>query len=192
MINALLIGFMIGIIIFSIVKSTVGLFTLIPLYFIYIFVNSSNKNKELEQQSKLQTMTQSRFSELIKSFLNKNYPAFTENIIYNEDDSFDCFLRSPTKEFSIWLSTYDGEITIGLKDPSGKTDIHTHITIYEEEEGIEYALNDLSIQINEIIDGKVVLYHSNQNGYEWTCDIDQVIQRKKTSEIIRLYSWKNH
>jgi uncharacterized membrane protein len=43
-INALLIGFMVGIIIFSIVKSTVGLFTLIPLYFIYRFVNKSNNS----------------------------------------------------------------------------------------------------------------------------------------------------
>ncbi len=44
MINALLIGVMIGIIIFSIVKSTLGLFTLIPLYFIYKLVNKP-KNK---------------------------------------------------------------------------------------------------------------------------------------------------
>jgi len=46
-INALLIGFMVGIIIFSIVKSTVGLFTFIPLYFIYRFVNKSNNSKDL-------------------------------------------------------------------------------------------------------------------------------------------------
>jgi len=38
-INALLIGVMIGIIIFSVVKSTVGFFTLIPLFFIYKLVN---------------------------------------------------------------------------------------------------------------------------------------------------------
>lgn len=46
-INALLIGFMVVIIIFSIVKSTVGLFTLIPLYFIYKLVNKSNNSKDL-------------------------------------------------------------------------------------------------------------------------------------------------
>ena len=48
-INALLIGFMIGIIIFSIVKSTVGLFTLIPLYFIYKLVNGSKIKNELKK-----------------------------------------------------------------------------------------------------------------------------------------------
>jgi riboflavin transporter FmnP len=39
--NALLIGFCVGIIIFSFVKSTLGFFTLIPLYFIYKVVNNS-------------------------------------------------------------------------------------------------------------------------------------------------------
>lgn len=33
--HAALIGFLIGVIVFSVVKSTWGLFTLIPLYFIY-------------------------------------------------------------------------------------------------------------------------------------------------------------
>ena len=47
--NALFIGFLAGIIIFSMVKSSIGLFTLIPLYFIYKLVNQSKTNKEVEQ-----------------------------------------------------------------------------------------------------------------------------------------------
>jgi hypothetical protein len=47
--NALFIGFLAGIIIFSIIKSTVGLFTLIPLFFIYKLVNQSKNNKEVEK-----------------------------------------------------------------------------------------------------------------------------------------------
>lgn len=39
--NALLIGFCAGIIAWSILKSTWGLFTLIPLYFIYKLMNRS-------------------------------------------------------------------------------------------------------------------------------------------------------
>ncbi|MFD2823370.1 FUSC family protein [Lacinutrix iliipiscaria] len=41
-INALLIGFMIGVIIYSIAKNTVGFFTLIPLFFIYKINKSKN------------------------------------------------------------------------------------------------------------------------------------------------------
>lgn len=47
--NAFLIGFLIGIIIFSVVKNTWGLLTLIPLYIIYKLSNQSKYEKtELE------------------------------------------------------------------------------------------------------------------------------------------------
>lgn len=52
LINAVLIGFMIGIIIFSILKSSLGFFTLIPLFFIYKVFNNSKKNKALDKQIK--------------------------------------------------------------------------------------------------------------------------------------------
>lgn len=46
---ALLIGFLVGIVIYSAVKNTIGFFTLIPLYFIYKLVkNSSYDKKALE------------------------------------------------------------------------------------------------------------------------------------------------
>ena len=47
--NAVLIGVMIGVIIFSIWKNTVGLFTLIPLFFAFKIFNKPNNNKALEQ-----------------------------------------------------------------------------------------------------------------------------------------------
>ncbi len=43
MMNALLIGAMIGILIYSAVNNSLGFFTLIPLYFIYRLVNQSKK-----------------------------------------------------------------------------------------------------------------------------------------------------
>ncbi len=47
--NAVFIGIMIGIIIFSVVKNTVGLVTLIPLYFAYRLLNDP-KNKAMEKE----------------------------------------------------------------------------------------------------------------------------------------------
>lgn len=49
LINALLIGFLIGIILYSAVKNTLGFLTLIPLYFIYKMVNKPNNHQELER-----------------------------------------------------------------------------------------------------------------------------------------------
>ncbi len=48
-INAVLIGFVIGIIIYSIIKNSIGFFTLIPLFFIFKIFNNSKNNKALEK-----------------------------------------------------------------------------------------------------------------------------------------------
>jgi len=48
-INALTIGIMVGVIFWSVVNSTVGLFTLIPLFFIYKLVNNSKDDKALKE-----------------------------------------------------------------------------------------------------------------------------------------------
>ncbi len=47
--NALLVGVVIGIVIYSIVKNSIGIFTLIPLYFAYKLINKSNNNIALEK-----------------------------------------------------------------------------------------------------------------------------------------------
>ena len=49
--NAFIIGFLIGIVIFSIVKSTFGFLMLIPLYLIYKMANDpkAKRNKALEK-----------------------------------------------------------------------------------------------------------------------------------------------
>jgi len=44
--NALLIGFLIGIIVYSIFKNSIGIFTLIPLFFIFKLINKSTDNNE--------------------------------------------------------------------------------------------------------------------------------------------------
>ena len=46
---SLFIGFLVGIVIYSIVVNSWGFFTLIPLFFIYKLVNNSNNNKALEK-----------------------------------------------------------------------------------------------------------------------------------------------
>ncbi|MGB1042336.1 MAG: hypothetical protein ACPGU6_03005 [Tenacibaculum sp.] len=45
-VNAIVIGAMAGVVVWSILKGSVGLFTLIPLYFIYRLINTSKDNKK--------------------------------------------------------------------------------------------------------------------------------------------------
>jgi riboflavin transporter FmnP len=44
--NAVLIGFLIGIVIYSIVKNNLGFFALIPLFLAYKLINKSKNEKE--------------------------------------------------------------------------------------------------------------------------------------------------
>lgn len=49
-INAALIGFLIGIVFYSVVKNSLGFFTLIPLFFVYKLINKPKyNNRELER-----------------------------------------------------------------------------------------------------------------------------------------------
>ncbi len=48
-INAVLIGFMIGIVIYSIFKNTLGLLTLIPVFIAFKLINNSKKKKATEK-----------------------------------------------------------------------------------------------------------------------------------------------
>lgn len=47
--NAFLVGFLIGIVIYSVVVNSWGFFTLIPLFFIYKLVNHSKRQKAVEK-----------------------------------------------------------------------------------------------------------------------------------------------
>lgn len=47
--SALTIGVMIGVIVFSMIKKTLGLFTLIPLYFVYKMLRNSKNNDALKR-----------------------------------------------------------------------------------------------------------------------------------------------
>jgi len=47
--NAVFIGVMIGVIIYSAVKNSIGFFTLIPLFFIFKLLQNSKNDKELEK-----------------------------------------------------------------------------------------------------------------------------------------------
>ena len=54
--NAVFIGFLIGIVIYSIVKNGFGFFILFPLFFAYKLVKNSKKNKPLEKELKARNL----------------------------------------------------------------------------------------------------------------------------------------
>jgi hypothetical protein len=121
-------------------------------------------------------MNQKIFSDKVFHFLAEEFPEFTHSVTYQNDDSFDCELKNPSGQFAMWIATYDKEITFGLKSPTGETDIHTHVSCYEEED-IDDCLSTLTKLIEEIKSNKVILYKNESNTYDWI-DIDRLTQKE--------------
>ena len=111
-------------------------------------------------------MEQKIFSKLIFEFLEKSFPEFVPSITYNDDDSFDCKIKSPSGKFSIWIATYNCEITFGMEAPDGKADIHTHVSCYEIDD-LDDCVSTLSSLIDEIRSNKVIIYCNDANVYDW-------------------------
>lgn len=129
-------------------------------------------------------MEQKEFSKLIFKFLEENYPEFTKTIKYQNDESFDCDLRSESGIFAIWIATYGSEITIGIEDPNGATNIHTHISCYEIED-FESCAEQISEYIENIKADKLILYKDKDGEYDW---IDSM-EFEKIDDCEK-FSWK--
>jgi hypothetical protein len=78
-------------------------------------------------------MEQDVFSNIVRDYISKEYPAFLETISYQADGSFDCTIKNAKGEFSVWIATYNSEITLGLQAADGNSDCHTHMSFYREE-----------------------------------------------------------
>lgn len=133
-------------------------------------------------------MKQELFSKLIVEFLERDFPEFIPSIKYHDDDSFECELRSPSDKFSVWLTTYSREITIGMEDPDGLTDIHTHISCNEPED-LEECLATLGEMINDIKNDRVVLYLTDKGVYDWIKSEDLKEKEIKKGKEIQKCFW---
>jgi hypothetical protein len=128
-------------------------------------------------------MEQKLFSKSVEEFLQKAFPGFVKTIKYQDDDSFDCSLKSASRIFLIWIATYNSEITIGIEDPTGDTSIHTHISCYELED-LQSCLSDLTNFINDIKGDKLILYQKANGKYDW-------IESSKFDSLkdVKRFSW---
>ena len=79
-------------------------------------------------------LEQKYFSELVKEYLETTSNQFSKNIKFLPDGSFHCSALSPTEQFSVWIATYDSEITVGLDSKDGNSNCHTHFTPYDLDE----------------------------------------------------------
>lgn len=132
-------------------------------------------------------MDQATFSKYVYQYLLENQPLFLENITYHEDRSFDCSLMSPTAKFSVWIATYDLEITIGMDDLKQTSGTHTHMSFYGNE--IDEQIQTFTEYFQDIFTNKLVFTHSNLSGYSWSKDIVSTLLEKDSNEAIEYFTW---
>ena len=130
---------------------------------------------------------QKSFSSIVESYLKANFPDFLKTLKYEEDNSFECSLESPTGKFSIWIATYNSEITIGLNDPDNTSGCHTHYG--RDDDDLTDALTKLSQTINDVFSNRLVFYHSTLQGFTWSDDIIRTITEKRKDESIEFFTW---
>ncbi len=133
-------------------------------------------------------MTQAEFSAIAKKYIIEEYPALLNNIIYKEDDSFDCEITSNKDLLIIWVTTSDTEITLGFKDPENKSTWHTHMSLFGAKEPIE-ELNAMSQLLNAILSNNEPVIFSSKNGFYLSDEPDEEIRQKESSEEIIIFKW---
>ncbi len=132
-------------------------------------------------------MDQATFSDHVYKYLVENHPLFLDNLEYKPDQSFDCSLVSPTKKFSVWIATFDAEITIGLDDPEHTSGAHTHMSFYGNEANEQTEA--LTGYLQDIFSNKLIFTHSNLSGYSWTKDLVSTLLEKASNESIEFFTW---
>ena len=134
-------------------------------------------------------MEQKLFSKLIFDFLQQTYPGFLP-VKYFEDGSFDCNVKSPTGHFSMWIATYNSEITYGFESPDGKTDIHSHISCYEIED-LSECLGSLRKWIDSFSDNLTLIYFNDSQVWDWI-DHDTLLKNEtKRQKTYKKYYWQD-
>lgn len=132
-------------------------------------------------------MKQEDFSNYVYQYILENHPLFLDNLQFKPDKSLDCSLMSPTGKFSVWIATFDSEITIGMDDPEHKSGAHTHMSFYGNE--ADDQARAMTEYLHDIFNDKLIFIYSNLSGYSWTRDLVETLMDKGEDEAIDFFSW---
>jgi hypothetical protein len=133
-------------------------------------------------------MNQFEFSELAEAYFAQNHPFLLHDIKSFEDGSFESTCETPNEKLTLWLSTANREITIGFEDTEGKSDFHTHMSLFGAIEPYE-QLHALSELLNSILNNIEVIVHSSISGFSLTVDFERDLRDKLSEETLVVYKW---
>ena len=128
------------------------------------------------------------FSKAVQRYLLVSHPKLADGIKWMDDGTFDAHWRSSTGKFAMWVGTYNSEITFGLEDLEGNSDIHTHVSCYEEAD-LPETLATLGDYIQRVIQGEWILCWNSKTGYDWV-DSNKLKKLESNPALtIRIFPW---
>ena len=134
-------------------------------------------------------MDQAEFSKLAENYIRRHYSNIVSKINYHEDGSFDCMIHSANRSLSIWIATYDTEITVGFEDADENSgDWHTHMSLWGAHNP-EEELNAMSQLIDSIISDSEPIVFSSKLGYYLTDDLDAEKHAASKDEKVDIRRW---
>jgi hypothetical protein len=127
-------------------------------------------------------LTQAEYSDLLTDYFISNFKHFEYLKKVYEDLTVDFEITSPSCKLTLWISSRSKEISVGFEDTNGKSDWHTHMSLFGANSPKE-QLQVMSDLINQIIDGKERIAFNTDEGYFLTNNLEA------ENELTTLRNW---
>ena len=124
----------------------------------------------------MQDLNQQEYSDFIQRNLQRIFPSFMDFFRF-ENDVYIIEYPSENKHMTLWVSTQDCEISIGL-DKDGESVWHTHMSQFGAYEP-ETELNAAVKFINGIFDGTEIIVTNSKNEVFVTDTIEESVTDDK-------------
>lgn len=127
-------------------------------------------------------LTQAEYSDFLSDYFIDNFKHLKSEKKIHEDLSVDFEIKSPSGKLTLWISSMSKEISIGFEDTNGKSDWHTHMSLFGANSPQE-QLKAMSDLMKQIIDGKEKIAFNMDEGYFLTDNLEY------ESELTTIEKW---
>jgi hypothetical protein len=136
-------------------------------------------------------MKQAEFSELVKNYIAQHHPEFMESMKFQKDGSFDCSVKSKKDIISLWIATYDAEISVGLEDRDFLTDWHIRMRA-QGAKNPQQELERMTVLVNKILSDGLEIEYTEDTGFEvGEYNEDEEVYDVGDSDFIKIYKWSD-
>lgn len=133
-------------------------------------------------------LSQAAFSQIALNYITEHHAAFLANIKYQQDGSFDCSLKSKKDIISVWIASYDAEISVGLEDRDFISEWHVPMSsLGAKTPAQEFAA--MTKLLGEILSGEAGIEYSEEFGYELAQHPYEQSRERTGEEIVTNYTW---